>query len=66
MERRDLTGKWYLKKTFWGTYKVMVQVNSSKWEDPTYGNGGGHYTPEVTMYENAKEGDLIELGINYT
>ena len=64
MEQRQLTGKWYLKKYFWGKYKVMVEVKSSKWDDPSYGNGGGSYSPEIIFYEDARESDLIELGIN--
>lgn len=64
MEQRQLTGKWYLKKTFWGNYKVMVEIKSSKWDDPSYGNGGGSYSPKRIFYEDARESDLIELGIN--
>lgn len=64
MEQRQLTGKWYLKKTFWGKYKVMVEVKSMEWSDPSYGNGGGSYLPERTFYDVARESDLIELGIN--
>jgi len=64
MKQRQLTGKWYLKKTFWGKYKLMVEVKSNKWDDPSYGNGGGCYSPERIFYEDARESDLIELGIN--
>jgi len=64
MERRKLTGKWYLKKTFWGKNKLMVEVKSSKWSDPSYGNGGGSYSPDQIFYEVVRESDLIELGLS--
>ena len=60
---RILTGNWYLKKTFWGTYTLMVEVTKRIWDDPSYGNGGGSYSPEITSYEKAKEGDAIDLKI---
>jgi len=63
MEERQLTGKWYLKKNFWGNYKLMVQVKSSEWDDPSQGNGGGSFSPEITLYEDARESDLLELDI---
>ena len=61
---RRLTGNWYLKKTFWGRYKVMVEVVVREWSDPSYGNGGGCYSPERDYYEDAREGDIVKLGIN--
>lgn len=33
---RKLTGNWYLERR-WGSYIVMVEVKTSRWDDPTYG-----------------------------
>ena len=64
MDRRELTGKWYLSKRTFGGFNVMVQVEIERWDDPSYGNGGGGYAPERTEYQKATKSDLIELGIN--
>jgi hypothetical protein len=65
MDRRYLTGKWYLDKRRWGGYNVMVQVEIERWDDPTYGNGGGDYAPKRTEYQKATKSDLLDLGLNY-
>ena len=64
MDRRELTGKWYLNKRTFGGFDVMVQVEIERWYDPSYGNGGGGYAPEIMEYQKATKSDLIELGIN--
>ena len=50
MEQRQLTGNWYLKRTIWGTYRVMVEV---------YHSG---YIRD-TIYKKAKVEDIVELGL---
>lgn len=50
MERK-LTGKWYIKKRFLG-FKIMVEVFYNK---PIL---------SYSQYEEARKGDLIELGIH--
>lgn len=58
MNSRRLTGKWYLKKKFFG-FVVMVetiQTTTSKFDFST--------SPEFIRWEKAKEIDFIELGIN--
>lgn len=64
MDRRELTGKWYLDKRKWGGYNVMVQVEIERWDDPSYGNGGGGYAPKRIEYQKAEQTDLLELGLN--
>lgn len=64
MDRRELTGKWYLNKRTFGGFNVMVQVEIERWHDPSYGNGGGGYAPKRIEYQKATESDLMELGIN--
>ena len=63
MDIRVLTGKWYLAKRKLGGYNVMVQVEIERWDDPSYGNGGGVYEPKKIEYQKATPTDLIELGI---
>ena len=65
MDKRELTGKWYIKSKLFGRDVIMVEVKVQKWDDLTYGNGGGCYSPERLDYEKATTEDLIELGINY-
>lgn len=58
MDRRRLTGRWYLKKNSFG-FVVMVetiQTTICKFDFST--------SPEFTRWEKAKENDFIELGIN--
>jgi len=51
MKQRQLTGNWYLKRTIWGTYRVMVEKYSND-------------VPDIfPSYEKAKERDEVELGI---
>lgn len=64
MDKRELTGKWYLSRKTFGGFDVMVQVEIERWVDPTYGNGGGGYAPKRTEYQKATISDLMELGIN--
>ena len=68
---RKLTGNWHLepiyKSRFFTVkkigYEVMVEVETSYWDDPTYGNGGGNYSPRRLEYQNATQEDLEELEI---
>ena len=64
MDIRELTGKWYLSKRTFGGFDVMVQVEIERWDDPSYGNGGGGYALKRTEYQKATKSDLVELGIN--
>ena len=64
MDRTELTGKWYLSKRTFGGFDVMVQVEIERWDDPSYGNGGGSYELKRIEYQKATKSDLIELGIN--
>ena len=64
MDKRVLTGKWYLSKRTFGGYNVMVQVKVQEWDDPSHGNGGGGYAPKRKEYQKATKSDLVELGIN--
>ena len=63
MDRRELTGKWYLSKRTFGGFNVMVQVEIERWriKDIT---SKGYYAPKRTEYQKALGTDLIELGIN--
>lgn len=65
MNKKELTGEWYLSKRTLGGFNVMVQVKIERWKDPSYGNGSGRYAPEKTEYQKATESDLTELGINF-
>lgn len=52
---RNLTGKWYLKKKWFG-YTIMVEVERR--------NGCDHdftFGPEYKTWEKATDADLIEL-----
>lgn len=60
---RKLTGKWKLQPRLLGGYNVLVQVITSTYDDPTYGNGGGSFSPEFKRYEKAKDKDLKKLKI---
>jgi hypothetical protein len=64
MNKRELSGKWYLSKRTFGGFNVMVQAKVERWSDESYGNGGGGYAPERIEYQIATQSDLIELGIN--
>jgi len=64
MNKRELTGNWYLSRRTFGGFDVMVEVVTRRWDDSSYGNGGGGYAPAITKYQVAKERDLIDLGIN--
>lgn len=55
---RNLTGNWYLKKRFWGGYKVMVQYKDSSTCSVTFDEG-----PEYTTYDEARPEEIVELGI---
>lgn len=63
INKRKLTGQWYLKKTWLGTYRIMVETTSKYWHDPSFGNGCREYSPEITKYVKALPKDLIELDI---
>ena len=51
MEQRQLTGNWYLKRTIWGTYRVMVEVQIKE------------YCIKYTFYKKANVEDIVELGL---
>lgn len=59
MEKRNLTGNWYLKKTLFGNYKVMVEVKKTYIDENDFS-----FSPSYTMYEKATNVDIILLGIN--
>ena len=50
MKQRRLTGNWYLKRTIWGTYRVMVEVYHNEYI-------------KDTIYKKAKVEDIVELGL---
>ena len=57
-EIRELTGKWFLKKRFFGGYDVFVEVEIRR-QDP-------HdltWDPEFVSWQKARGRDFIELGI---
>jgi hypothetical protein len=58
MDNRRLTGKWYLKKKFFG-FDVMVETIQTTTCDFDFST-----SPEFTRWEKAKQSDFIELGIN--
>lgn len=70
---RKLTGKWHLEPIYKSRiftvkkigYEVMVEVETSYWDDPTYGNGGGNYSPTRIEFQKATSRDLEELGIKF-
>ena len=72
-DKRELTGKWHLEPIFKGKsifgktkiigYEVLVEVSTSYWDDPSYGNGGGSYSPERIEYQQATSEDLADLNI---
>jgi len=51
MKQKRLTGNWYLKRTIWGTYRVMVEVQIKE------------YYIKYTFYKKAEERDIVELGL---
>lgn len=70
---RVLTGEYYLKPRLESSlfsrkvgvkgYDVYVEVLLQYWDDPTFGNGGGGYSPETLEFQLATTKDLIKLGI---
>ena len=50
MIQRQLTGNWYLKRTIWGTYRVMVEVHINDYI-------------KDTKYRKAEVEDIVELGL---
>ena len=50
MIQRQLTGNWYLKRTIWGTYRVMVEVHINEYI-------------KDTIYKKANVEDIVELGL---
>lgn len=50
MKQRQLTGNWYLKRTIWGTYRVMVEVHINEYI-------------KDTIYKKANVEDIVELGL---
>lgn len=63
MDKRELTGLWFLKKRAFGGFDVLVQVRLQIWDDSSFGNGGDGYSPEKTEYQKARQEDLLELRI---
>jgi hypothetical protein len=55
---RELTGKWYLKKKFFGVV-VMVETIQTTISEYDFS-----VSPEFKIWEKGKDSDLIELGIN--
>jgi len=70
---RVLTGEYYLKPRLESSlfsrkvevkgYDVYVELAFQYWDDPTNGNGGGSYSPEIVEFQLATTKDLIDLGI---
>ena len=58
MEVIKLTGKFYLKKRFFGGYKVMVEVVGRYFCEMDFS-----YSPEFTTHIKATDEHLIELNI---
>ena len=58
MEVIKLTGKFYLKRRFFGGYKVMVEVVGRYFCEHDF-----TYSPEFTTYIKATGEHLIELNI---
>lgn len=58
MDRRRLTGKWYLKKKLFG-FVVIVETIQTYTCDFDFST-----SPEFTKWEEADDSDFIELGIN--
>lgn len=63
MNKRKLTGKWYLRKRILGGYSVMVQVELTIPTYTAFGNGGGDHVIKTMEYQKARREDLIELEI---
>ena len=59
MEVIKLTGKFYLKKRFFGGYKVMVEAVCHYFCEHDFS-----YSPEFTTYIKATDEQLLELRIN--
>lgn len=59
MEVIKLTGKFYLKKRFFGGYKVMVEAVGRYFCERDFS-----YSPEFTTYIKATDEQLLELRIN--
>ena len=56
---RKLTGKWYLKKAWWGYKSIMVEVVKTCTCDYDQSE-----SPEFTTWEKARPEDIPKLGIN--
>lgn len=54
---RELTGKWYLKRSLFG-YKVMVEIFWQRECEYTFDK-----SPVIKTYVKAKPEDLVKLGI---
>ena len=59
MEVIKLTGKFYLKKRFFGGYKVMVEAVCHYFCEYDFS-----YSPEFTTYIKATDEQLLELRVN--
>lgn len=59
MEVIKLTGKFYLKKRFFGGYKVMVEAVCHYFCEYDFS-----YSPEFTTYIKVTDEQLLELRIN--
>jgi hypothetical protein len=55
---RQLTGKWYLKKSLF-KLKVMVETIQTSTCPHDFSE-----SPEFTVWEEARDKDFMELGIN--
>jgi hypothetical protein len=57
MKSRRLTGKWYLRKRWFGLVMMVEVVRVRSCPDDV------SFDPEVTMWEKAEPCDFAELGV---
>ncbi len=58
MTARECTGRWHLKKRFFGGYTVIVEVIKH-----SFNNNDGTLDPDVVVWEKATDSDLYNLDI---
>ena len=56
---RELTGKYFLKKRFFGGYSVIVEVVKT-----TFCSADFSISPEYTVNEEATREDLVKLNLS--
>lgn len=58
MRRRKLTGNWFLRKRFFGGYRVFVEAEIINFNDEDFSPD-----PPIKTWDEASVFDLFELGI---